>query len=258
MANPLSRTVMVTGSSRGLGLEIVRQLAVADNPPKVIIATCRNPDKATELQALARDHQQIKVIKFDVVDYKSLPSVVEEVKAAVGSLGLNLLVNNAGIMEKCSTQMFGVPLQDLEPQMFRNVLETNTIAPLMLIKALLPQLRVAAAATSGPAGAPRAMVVNISSIMASMGTFLDRHGIYAYRSSKTALNMVTKILAEDPEMKGLLFVAIHPGWVRTDMGTTVAPLRAEDSVSQMLRVVANINEKQNGVLLNYDGSVLPW
>uniref|UniRef100_A0A0P4WCZ2 Ketoreductase (KR) domain-containing protein n=1 Tax=Scylla olivacea TaxID=85551 RepID=A0A0P4WCZ2_SCYOL len=186
MANPLSRTVMVTGSSRGLGLEIVRQLAVADNPPKVIIATCRNPDKATELQALARDHQQIKVIKFDVVDYKSLPSVVEEVKAAVGSLGLNLLVNNAGIMEKCSTQMFGVPLQDLEPQMFRNVLETNTIAPLMLIKALLPQLRVAAAATSGPAGASRAMVVNISSIMASMGTSLDRHGIYAYRSSKVS------------------------------------------------------------------------
>lgn len=60
--------------------------------------------------------------------------MVDEVQAAVGSAGLSLLVNNAGIMEKCSTQMFGVPLKDLEPEMFRNVLETNTIAPLMLIK----------------------------------------------------------------------------------------------------------------------------
>lgn len=70
--------------------------------------------------------------------------------------------------------------------------------------------------------------------------------------------MVTKILSEEPDMKDLRFVAIHPGWVRTDMGTSVAPLTAEVSVSQMLRVLANFNEKQNGALLNYDGSVLPW
>ncbi|MPC84971.1 hypothetical protein E2C01_079726 [Portunus trituberculatus] len=109
---------------------------------------------------------------------------MEEVKAAVGSLGLNLLVNNAGIMEKCSTQTFGVPLGNVEPEMFRNVLETNTIAPLMLIKALLPQLKVAAAT-----GESRAIVVNISSIMASMGTSLNRHGIYAYRSSKVSRSL---------------------------------------------------------------------
>ncbi|KAG0719352.1 hypothetical protein GWK47_007301 [Chionoecetes opilio] len=60
----LARTVLVTGSSRGLGLEFVRQLAVAEYPPKVIIATCRNPDKATELLALARDYQQIKAFPY--------------------------------------------------------------------------------------------------------------------------------------------------------------------------------------------------
>lgn len=69
-----------------------------------------------------------------MVNYESLPRVVDEVKAAVGDVGLNLLVNNAGIMEKCDTQTHGVPLEALEPQMFRSVLETNTIAPLMLIK----------------------------------------------------------------------------------------------------------------------------
>ncbi|KAG0717660.1 putative oxidoreductase [Chionoecetes opilio] len=62
----LARTVLVTGSNRGLGLEFVRQLAVAEHPPKVIIATCRNPANATELLALARDYQQIKVVKFDI------------------------------------------------------------------------------------------------------------------------------------------------------------------------------------------------
>ncbi|KAG0719353.1 Short chain dehydrogenase citE [Chionoecetes opilio] len=163
------------------------------------------------------------MVLTDVVDYQSLPRVVDEVKAAVGDTGLNLLVNNAGILEKSATQESNVPLENLEPQIFRSVLETNTIAPLMLIKALLPLLRTAAAA-GGPAGPSRAMVVNISSILGSMGTYKERPGIYAYRASKAAINMVTKTLAESSEVEGMLSVAVHPGWVSTDMGTAAAPL----------------------------------
>lgn len=236
---------------------MVRQLAVAQNSPEVILATCRNPDKATELQALAREHQQIKVIKFDVVDYEALPRVVNEVKAAVGDVGLNLLVNNAAIMEKCDKREMGIPLERLEPQTLRDVFETNTIAPLMLIKALLPQLKVAAAA-GGPMGTSRAAVVNISTILASMGSFMAKPDVYCYRSSKAALNMVTKTLAEYQEVEGLLCVAIHPGWVRTDMGTSAGMLSPEESVSQMFRVFGNLTQKQHGQFLSFDGSVLPW
>ncbi|KAG0717661.1 C-factor [Chionoecetes opilio] len=193
----------------------------------------------------------------NVVDYQSLPRVVDEVKAAVGDTGLNLLVNNAGILEKSATQEPNVPLENLEPQMLRSVLETNAIAPLMLIKALLPLLRVAAAA-GGSTGPSRALVVNISSDFGSMGTYIQRPGIYAYRASKAAINMMTKTLAECSEVEGMLSVAVHPGWVSTDMGTAAAPLTPKDSVSQMLGVFTNVKEKDNGLLLCYDGSVLPW
>ncbi|XP_069976640.1 uncharacterized protein [Penaeus vannamei] len=80
----LAQSVLVTGCSRGIGLEFVRQLVSCDKPPAVVIGTCRNPDKAEELQQLAKKYSNLKIIKFDVVDYASLPRVVEEVGRAVG------------------------------------------------------------------------------------------------------------------------------------------------------------------------------
>lgn len=258
MSAPLTRSVLVTGCSRGLGLEMIRQLTAAENPPQVIIATCRNPDKAAELQALAQAHQQVKIMKLDVQDYGSLSHLASEVKEAVGDAGLNLLVNNAGILDSCPTQSHGAMLDNLEPQMFRNVFETNTLAPLMLIKALLPQLRVAAAA-GGAMGVSRAAVINVSSDLASMGMFVEKQDAYAYRASKAAVNMVTRTLASDPAAAaGVLCVSVHPGWVRTDMGGGEAPLSKQESVSQMLRAFSTLKEKHNGLFISYDGTVLQF
>lgn len=254
----LAQSVLVTGCSRGIGLEFVRQLVSCDKPPAVVIGTCRNPDKAEELQQLAKKYSNLKIIKFDVVDYASLPRVVEEVGRAVGDGGLNLLINNAGVMDKCPSQMFGVPLQQLEAKLFSEVLETNTTAPLMLIKELLPLLRKAAASSTGPMGVSRAAVINMSTILASMGSFVGNADIYGYRASKTALNMLTKALSVDLGHEGLLFVALHPGWVQTDMGTSAGMMTTEQSVRDMLQLMATLTEKSNGGFLAHDGSELPW
>ncbi|XP_042870135.1 C-factor-like [Penaeus japonicus] len=254
----LARSVLVTGCSRGIGLELVRQLVSCDNPPAVVIGTCRNPDNAKELQELAEKYSNLKIIKFDVVDYASLSRVAEEVGVAVGAGGLNLLINNAGIMEKCPLQMFGVSLQNLEAKVFNEVLETNTTAPLMLVKELLPLLRKAAMTSGGPIGVSRAAVINMSTILASMGCFVGNADIYGYRASKTALNMLTKALSVDFGAEGLLFAALHPGWVQTDMGTTAGMLTTEQSVKDLLHVMATLTEKHNGAFLSHDGSELPW
>lgn len=249
---------MITGCSRGLGLEMVKQLVKSPSAPRVVIATCREPNKAMELQQLARDHSCINIIKFDVVDYQSLPGLVQQVDEAVGASGLNLLINNAGVLEKCPTQMFGMPLEQLEPQVFNSVMNTNTTAPLMLTKAMLPLLRQAAARSEGPLSVQRAAVINMSSILSSIGDFVFNPDIYGYRASKAALNMLTMALAKEYGKEGLLFVAVHPGWVKTDMGTTAAELTIEESISQVFQLLDDLTEKHNGLLISYTGAVVPW
>ncbi|KAK7020609.1 hypothetical protein SK128_025281 [Halocaridina rubra] len=253
----IAKSILITGCSRGIGLELVRQLVGSTNPPNVLLATCRNPEKATELQDLAKKHSILKIVQYDVTDYSSLPRLVEEVRSAVGAQGLTLLINNAGILEKCSSQMFGIPLEHLEIHVFKELLETNTTAPLFLIKALLPLLKEAAAA-GGPVGVSRSCVINMSSILASMGAFTGNPDIYGYRASKAAINMITKALAEDFGKDGILFIAMHPGWVQTDMGTSAGMISAEESVRSMLQVLATMEESHNGLLVSYTGDVLPW
>ncbi|XP_069185169.1 C-signal [Procambarus clarkii] len=254
----LAESVLITGCSRGLGLEMVRQLVTSDSAPRVVLATCRNPDSAKELQGLARDHSCLKIIKFDVVDYESLPGLVAQVQEAVGAGGLNVLINNAAIIDTCSSQVFGVPLEQLEPQMVNNILETNTTAPLMLIKALLPLLRQAGGRAGKPLSVQRAAVVNISAFLASMGAYLSMPDVYGYRASKAAINVLTKSLSVEYDKDGILFVAVHPGWVQTDMGTSAAPLTAQESISKVFQVLTGLSEKHNGLMISYTGDILPW
>ncbi|KAG7160782.1 Enoyl-[acyl-carrier-protein] reductase-like 2 [Homarus americanus] len=293
MADMLAGSVLITGCNRGLGLEMIRQLVTSSTPPRVVIGTCRKPDEALQttycketapdetslnLKRLAKVQQigsqnqiytEFLALESNVVDYKSLPGLVEEVGAAVGPQGLNLLINNAGIMDKCSSQMFGIPLEHLEPHTFSNVMETNTTAPLMLVKEMLPLLRKAAT-VGGAIGVRRAAVVNISSIMGSMvvsrivrkacdvSCTVRKVCDVNCTVSKAALNMLTKILAMNFGDEGLMFVAIHPGWVQTDMGTSSGMITTQESISRIFKTLPTLMEKHNGLLVSYDGTVMPW
>lgn len=244
-------TVLVTGANRGLGLEFVRQYLKVSKPPTQIIATCRDPSKASDLQSLASTNPNVHVLKLEVKDYASFPSLVEQVSQIVGSSGLSVLINNAGMYHKVSLTEGGA---DLIVENF----EVNAVSPFMLIRAFLPLIEKAKT-TLGSGVQP--VVANITSKMGSIDDNTSG-GHYAYRTSKSGLNMISKSLQIDLEPKGVRVAAIHPGWVQTDMGGTNAILTPELSVSNMVQTIERVSRSEIGndgkIFLNFDGKVIPW
>jgi NAD(P)-dependent dehydrogenase (short-subunit alcohol dehydrogenase family) len=237
-------SVLVTGANRGIGLEFVKQLVTGANAPQHLFATCRKPEAAEALQSLANSHPNLHVLQLDVKDYKSYDGFVEKVTQVTAEKGLDLLINNAGIA-------LWNGFDNVTPEMMVENFEVNTVTPLMLTKALLPLLRRDGTRTG------KATVINITS---KMGSIADNTsgGHYSYRASKTALNMVTKGMSVDLAKEGIHCVAIHPGWVQTDMGGPKALITTETSVSSMIDTINRVGEDVNGLMLNYDGKPIPW
>ncbi|XP_016122954.1 C-factor [Sinocyclocheilus grahami] len=246
-------SVLITGASRGLGLQMVRQLLYSPNRPQKIIATARNPAAAQELQELAKSHPNVHVLPLDVTSDSSVDAAVQSVESIVGTDGLNCLINNAAINMTSE-------LDTVTRDAMMKTYESNTVAPLFMTKAFLPLLRRAAAEGSDM-GIQRAAVINVSSVLGSVQLNWGEgasYKSYAYRTSKSALNMVTRCLAMDLEAEKILCVALHPGWVRTDMGGPTAPLSPEESISSVLSVISELTEKHHGGYVDYTGKSLPW
>ncbi|KAG1933907.1 C-factor [Pimephales promelas] len=246
-------SVLITGASRGLGLQMVRQLLATPERPKRIIATARNPTAAEDLQELAKSNPGVHVVPLDVTSDTSVDAAVQAVESIVGADGLNCLINNAAI---------NIPseLNTVTRDAMMKTYESNTVAPLFVTKAFLPLLRRAAAEGSNM-GIHRAAVINVSSLLGSCQlNWGEAAGFksYTYRASKSALNMVSRCLAVDLEAEGILCVALHPGWVRTDMGGPMAPLSPEESILAVLSVISGLTEKHHGAYLDYNGESLPW
>ncbi|CAG5958446.1 unnamed protein product [Menidia menidia] len=247
-------SVLVTGAGRGLGLQIVQTLASGGFAPGRIIATARDPGAAETLQELAKKHPNVHIVPLDVVSQESIEQCAEEVGRLVGEDGLNCLINNAGI--NLVADFHSVTAE----KMMENF-HTNAVAPLMITKAFLPLLK-RAASRGGAMGIRRAAVVNMTSLLGSVelnwGERANNFKWYPYRTSKSALNMVSRCMAVDLEPDGILCMAIHPGWVRTDMGGSEAPLSPEESISSVLSVIGGLTEKDHGSFLNFTGEQLPW
>ncbi|KAI1304890.1 C-factor [Halotydeus destructor] len=236
--------VVVTGANRGLGLEFVRQLLKSSSPPKNIIATCRKPDAAKELNDLKSTNSSIHVLPLDVKDYASHENLVKQTAGIIGDDGLDVLINNAGIYLK-------VDINNGGPELMMDNFEVNVVAPFMLTRAMLPLLKQAAAHQRRP------VVANITSKMGSMEDNTSGNH-YAYRASKAALNMVTKSLGVDLGKEGVLAASIHPGWVQTDMGGPNALITPEVSAKGMLGVIHSLDAAGSGKFFNYDGKPIPW
>jgi len=245
----LSRSILITGTDRGIGLELVKQLAKQN--PGVIVATCLDP-LSPDLQLLSEEHDCIRVLKLDVTDYDKYDSIVAEVSEIVGEDGLNLLINNAGVAVRRSG------LEYTTPENMRVNFEINTIAPLLITKACLPLLKKASEKNNQEAlGCKRAAVINITSELGSLSQNTTG-SYYAYRGSKAALNMFTKSLSIDLASDKILVTGVHPGWVQTDMGGPRAPVKVEESVDNIIKVMATLNESHSGLSVSFDGSIIPF
>ncbi|KFW02349.1 C-factor, partial [Fulmarus glacialis] len=258
----LARSVLVTGSNRGIGLELVRQLAASPRPPQHIFATCRDPEEPFQpqhaFQPTLRDPLQLSsTLCFAPADTVNLPSIRGAVRAVGSHLkdqGLNLLINNAGVSSHAT-------LRSLDSQEMLSTFATNVVGPLQVAKEFLPFLEKAAKG-AGKEGlsCSRAAVINVSTKLGSIGLCLGvpEAPMYPYRASKAAQNMVTRCMAADLQDKGILCTAIHPGWVKTDMGTEKAPLMVEHSVRGILTVLASLSQDTSGAFLDWEGNRLPW
>jgi NAD(P)-dependent dehydrogenase (short-subunit alcohol dehydrogenase family) len=224
-------TILITGASRGLGLEFVRQYAAEGDR---VIAACRDPSAASALKALKGD---VRAVALDVADGGSIRALAD----ALANEPIDILINNAGVYGKAQS------LGKMDYAAWEDVFRINAIGPMHLTDALVPRI----------AAGKRKIVAAITS---QMGSIEDNSsgGYYAYRSSKAALNAVFKSLAIDLKPRGITSVVLHPGWVKTDMGGANAPLEAPDSVRGMRTVLARLTNADSGRFLDYQGREMPW
>ncbi|XP_074855942.1 C-signal-like [Carettochelys insculpta] len=253
-------SVLVTGAKQGIGLELVKQLLGNSNPPEWVFATWWDAaaGRMQELQKLEAKHPNLVIVALDVTDPASIKAAAARFETHLKGSGLNLLINNTG-MAKLST------LESETPEDMALVYATNVMGPLLVSQAFLPLLKQAAQGSPQTGlSCSKAAIVNISS---EGGCIQNVCGwrtvqIISYRCSKAALNMLTKCQALGNGGDGILSVAVHPGWVQTNMGNSSsiqqAPLTVEASVRGMLHVLSTLCEKHNGAFVNWEGEVLPW
>ena len=253
------RSVLITGGNRGIGLEFVRQfLQDKSSPPDNVIVICRDPTNANDLIELKQKHpKQLHVIELDVTNFEQYKAVVESVEEIVGKEnGLNLLINNAGILPEQEE------LIDITVECMLESYKIHCVAPIFLSKHFLPLLKKASKTYKHKdvMSIDKACIVHISS---DWGSFHEREvsecgSLYPYRCSKIALNMAMKNLSIDLKEDEILVTSIHPGWVKTDMGGQDGLLDAETSVKFMMETMSNMTRENHGSFMNYDGTSLPW
>ncbi|XP_065589493.1 C-signal-like isoform X2 [Cyrtonyx montezumae] len=229
MAAVRARSVLAHRSNRGIGLEL-------------------------ELRDLASKHPNLVLVKLDVANPSAIVDAVKVVEGKLNGAGLNLLINNAGIFAPVS-------LETVDSEEMIRSYKTNAVGPLLMAQAFLPLLKKAAQDSKEKGlSCNKAAIINISTVLGSIEKTPESFfkPVISYRCSKAALNMLTRCQALTYGEAGILCVAIHPGWVKTDMGTQEADLTVDTSVQGLLSVLPILSEKHNGMLLNWEGKAIPW
>ncbi|WP_425405195.1 SDR family oxidoreductase [Hwanghaeella sp.] len=222
-------TLLLTGASRGIGRELLNQYK---QDGWSVIAACRDPGAVGDIGA-------DQVLPLEVTSEVSIKAL----KKTLGDTPVDVLWNNAGVyLDK------GMNLSETAADLWSESFAVNTIAP----------LRIAHAFAANVAGSGKKTMAFTSSRMGSIGDLGGASSAYAYRSSKTALNMAAAILANDLRDRGVKTVVLHPGWVRTDMGGPSADIDTATSAGGMKKVVDNLTDAQSGGFFNYDGKTWPW
>jgi NAD(P)-dependent dehydrogenase (short-subunit alcohol dehydrogenase family) len=222
---------LITGVGRGVGDKFLRRvLALWDR----VIGSVRSPERAEELKAELGD--RFEPVVFDVTDGKAIEAV-----AAAISFPIDVLIHNAGIIgpERQSTL-------DMDFVGFEQTMAVNVMAPLRVIQTFLPRILAA----------ERGRILVLSSRMGSLSYAKSDH--IAYRASKAALNKVLQGVATDLKPQGVAVAAVHPGWVRTDMGGAGADIDAETSARGILQLAQTLDLERTGLFFAHDGSEVAW
>ncbi|PYH30041.1 SDR family oxidoreductase [Aspergillus neoniger CBS 115656] len=265
---------LITGASRGIGLATARTLASKPaSEVSVIFAAART--QTDDLKRLvAQSPGRVHHVSMDVEIKNSIQPAVATVESVLLGKGLDVLINNAGIMpstrggiENMLAVILLIPyiaLLTVNRDNLDSVFHTNVTSAHLVTSAFLPLLKKG----------NLKKVVNISTTLGSI-TMAPRFALFpvpAYKVSKAALNMLTTQYAQSLADQGFTFLAISPGWVKTDLGGERADITAEQSVQGLLDIIVPATQEDNGKFFNirvpgweqaeglnqYDGEVVPW
>jgi len=234
-------TVLVTGANRGLGLEFVRQYLVEGWN---VLATCRNPDDAEQLHELALSGGNLEVFSLDAADFDTIDALAAKLR----DRPIDVLINNAGIFgprpqaDNDFRQSFG----QIDYRILADVLRVNTMAPLKIAEAFIENILMS----------EQKKIITISSLVGSIAQ--GEPGLYAYRTSKAAVNMAMVTLARELEAQGVIVTLFSPGWVKTDMGGAVAAVEVEESIRRLRKLIVELKIEDSGAFINYDGCRIAW
>ncbi|BDY06057.1 SDR family oxidoreductase [Ferrimonas sp. YFM] len=228
-------TVLITGANRGLGLEFVRQYA---RKGWQVLACCRDPRGAEALNRLTEANPEIELFSLDVTDEGAIWELALELEGRT----IDHLILNAGVLgEQCAE------LGQMTQSEWIKVLTINTVAPALLIQALKDHV----------AASEHKSIVGISTRVASLEDN-GSGGMYSYRASKAALNQILVSAAHNLKEQGVKTLALHPGWVQTDMGGEQAKFTPSESVAGMMAQIERLTPETSGSFQVFDGSTIPW
>lgn len=219
-------TVLITGSNRGIGLELTRQLAARGD---TVLAACRSA--SDELRAV----DGVTILEeVDVADADSVAGLADRVSGE----RIDLLINNAGVLS-------GESLDELDEDRIRRQFEVNALGPLRVTAALRERL-----AQGG----------KVAIVTSRMGSIADNGsgGAYGYRMSKAAVNAAGKSLSHDLRGQGVSVALLHPGWVQTDMTGGRGHVGPAESARGLIERIDGLNLENSGSFWHMNGEELPW
>ena len=229
-------TVLITGSSRGIGYELAKQYAAAGNR---VLATCRNPDTADKLKTVAASSDgRLTIYRMDVSNMDTVKSTA----AAIGGLPIDIIINNAGVWGGLDKEM----LENMDYENWFYEFSTMAMGPFRVVQTFLKNLL---------AGQQK-KIFTITS-QTSAHSYKKVAG-YAYSSAKAASNRITTMLSRDLYDRGVTVCLMHPGWVRTEMAGKVADIEPPVSAAGIINVIAAATLAESGKFLKYDGGIHEW
>jgi NAD(P)-dependent dehydrogenase (short-subunit alcohol dehydrogenase family) len=231
------KRVLITGANRGVGLGLADQFAARGDR---VFTGCRPPNRVAALEELSTKYPgTVTMLPLEVTDGESIAECVDLVNAEVD--GLDILINNAAV------HMGDEKLSAVKSEILLSTLQVNAVGPVLVSQHFIDLLRKGI----------HPVIVNVSSEAGSVSR-MDQFRGYGYYGSKAAENMYTRALAFDPETEGITVIALHPGWVRTDMGGPDAHISAAESAQGILNVVDSLNPEDNGKFYTWEGVEYPW
>ena len=236
-------TVLISGANRGIGFEFAKQYAAKGWR---VLAGARNPEGASDLHALSEEYPAVSIEQLDVSD----PDSIDRLAGKLSGQAIDLIVNNAGIFGEFGDQMFG----GLKIDLFDTFMRTNALGPLKMCEAFLPHV----------ASSQQKKMVSITSQAGSFA--LDSSGLpgmYYYKSSKAAQNMIMRNIAKDVKKDGVAVGILSPGMVNT--AGELPPERRfpgiiepPESIAGMIKVIDGLSLENSGSFIRYNGELQPW